>query len=220
MKIRHVSRELALLSLCQLGNKIESVDDLMIEDLIIHSIRTLCEFTESNLKNALYDVLKIQESLEEEELNDPVNLESPIEAEIKPVCITNTEYLRKITDTLLQAIEHITHSNEIAEFNAISKKAEVKEYTKKLIKTCMENQNDIDVLIDKYSEGWQVDRLIKMDKIILRLAMAEITYYDDIPKEVSADEAVELAKKYSSEDSPKFINGILGQYISDLVPAQ
>jgi len=216
MKLRHVSRELALLCLCQVGNKNEKIDDLTIDELILHSIRTLVEFTDSNLKNALTDILKIQELLEEEELNNPVNLELPIDAEIKPVNITNTKHLKEITDILLQSVEYITHSNEIAEFNAITQFSEVKKFTHRLINICLDKQNEIDKIIDQYSEGWQIDRLIKMDKIILRLAVAEISYMADVPKEVSADEAIELAKKYSSEDSPKFINGILGQFISDL----
>ena len=65
--------------------------------------------------------------------------------------------------------------------------------------------------IKKYSKGWSVERLVKTDRDILRIAITEIIYFKDVPISVSINEAVELAKKYSCSESSKFINGILGQ---------
>jgi len=69
-------------------------------------------------------------------------------------------------------------------------------------------QEEIDKLIDTFSKGWKVERLSKVDLSILRLSIYEILYREDIPYIVSVNEAVELAKKYSGEDSGSFINGI------------
>lgn len=69
----------------------------------------------------------------------------------------------------------------------------------------------IDSLIEKHSKGWKINRISKVDLSILRLSIYEINFRDDIPFSVSINEAVELAKKYSSEDSGSFINGILSK---------
>lgn len=72
---------------------------------------------------------------------------------------------------------------------------------------------EIDELIGEYSIGWSVDRLSKVDKAILRLALYEIKYAPDVPDGVAVNEAVELAKVYSSDEAPSFINGILGKIV-------
>lgn len=72
----------------------------------------------------------------------------------------------------------------------------------------------IDPLIAKYSMGWELDRINKMDLAIMRLAIFEIFFAEDIPVSVSINEAVELAKLYGVDDSPSFINGILGKIAS------
>lgn len=69
----------------------------------------------------------------------------------------------------------------------------------------------IDSLIEKHSKGWKINRLSKVDLSILRLSIYEISFREDIPFSVSVNEAVELAKKYSSEDAGSFINGILSK---------
>lgn len=78
----------------------------------------------------------------------------------------------------------------------------------------LDRLEDIDGIINKTVIGWSVDRLDKVDLSILRLAIYEILY-SDIPGKVAANEAVELAKEFSTEKSPKFINGILGKVIGE-----
>jgi len=74
----------------------------------------------------------------------------------------------------------------------------------------IENLKEIDKLINEYSSDWKINRIAKIDIAIMRLAIAEMIYDEGIPVSVSINEAIELCKKYSSEDSHKFINGILG----------
>lgn len=73
---------------------------------------------------------------------------------------------------------------------------------------------EIDEIIGAYSIGWSVDRLSKVDKAILRLAVYEIKFAPDVPDRVAVNEAVELAKTYSSDEAPAFVNGILGKIVS------
>ncbi|MFH1454389.1 MAG: transcription antitermination factor NusB [Armatimonadota bacterium] len=77
------------------------------------------------------------------------------------------------------------------------------------------NKEAIDKLIKEKSKNWHFDRINKVDKSILRLAIYELYYREDIPESVSINEAIEIAKKYSTGDSSKFINGILGAIVRD-----
>lgn len=74
-----------------------------------------------------------------------------------------------------------------------------------------EIKDELDELINKYSVGWKTSRMNKVDLAILRLAVYEIRYDEEIPKAIAINEAVNLAKKFSSDKSPAFINGILGK---------
>lgn len=71
----------------------------------------------------------------------------------------------------------------------------------------------LDAIIDRYAVGWRTERMPAVDRNILRLALYEILYRDDIPASASVNEAVEIAKRYGDDESPKFINGVLGEVI-------
>ena len=87
-----------------------------------------------------------------------------------------------------------------------------KDYFLEIINGVLNSLKEIDELIDsKTKENWSIDRIAKMDLPILRVAVYEMKHREDIPVGVSINEAVELAKKYGSDDSARFINGILGQ---------
>ncbi|HHU82523.1 MAG TPA: transcription antitermination factor NusB [Firmicutes bacterium] len=75
---------------------------------------------------------------------------------------------------------------------------------------------ELDDLLSRFSSEWTLNRMAATDRSILRLALYEILYREDIPVEVSVNEAVELAKKYGEEDSGRFVNGILGALIKEL----
>lgn len=73
------------------------------------------------------------------------------------------------------------------------------------------NLSEIDEIINLYARSWSVERMSQVDLAILRLGVYEIKFSDDIPKSVAINEAVELAKEFSSDEAPKFINGILAK---------
>lgn len=91
-----------------------------------------------------------------------------------------------------------------------------KEYIKKICLTLEEKNEMINALINSNAKNWTVERIAKVDLAILKLAIAEIIAIDDIPQKVSVNEAIELAKVYCDDKSPKFINGILGSVINEL----
>ena len=90
-----------------------------------------------------------------------------------------------------------------------------KEYMKTICENLKENKEKIDELINKYAKNWSVNRMPKVDLSILRLAICELVFIEEIPNKVSINEAIELAKLYCDDKSPKFINGILGSVANE-----
>lgn len=88
---------------------------------------------------------------------------------------------------------------------------EVKEFTLLLVKGVMSNISEIDKAINNYTNNWSLERITNIDRNILRMAIYEILYLKNIPKSVSINEAVELAKKYGTKSSFSFVNGVLGK---------
>jgi len=82
-------------------------------------------------------------------------------------------------------------------------------YAKKLLDGVQEKADAINQLISKYAENWRLERMSVIDRNILRLAVYEVYFQDDVPISVAINEAVEIAKRYSTDDSGPFINGIL-----------
>ena len=80
-------------------------------------------------------------------------------------------------------------------------------------------EEELDEQIQKYSIGWDISRISKLARCILRLAIYEIQYVDDVPAGVAVSEAVRIAKKYNDNDTGAFVNGILGSYVRHLAPA-
>ncbi len=87
------------------------------------------------------------------------------------------------------------------------------EFARTLVRGMMNDQARIDETILKYARGWPLSRLAGVERNVLRIALYEIMDMPDIPPSVSIDEAVEVAKKYGTEESGKFVNGILGAYM-------
>lgn len=90
------------------------------------------------------------------------------------------------------------------------------EYLNKTICDMIDNLESIDKYITENSKDWKIGRIAKVDLAILRISLSEILYDNTIPESVSINEAVEISKKYSNEDSHKFINGILGTVVRDI----
>lgn len=86
---------------------------------------------------------------------------------------------------------------------------EARRYCETLVRGVLDNLETIDKKIEEYSENWTIDRMAIVDRNVLRVAVYEFLYSGDVPFKVIIDEAVELAKKYGSEESGAFINGIL-----------
>ena len=110
---------------------------------------------------------------------------------------------------LFQSLFNTDENFEIYEENIES----VGDYARSIALGVEEKKDNLDGLSEKYSKGWKVKRLPKVNLAILRLAAYEILFVDDVPESVAINEAVELAKKYSGESDYSFINGVLGALV-------
>lgn len=84
-------------------------------------------------------------------------------------------------------------------------------YAREIVDGVADHRDEIDELIMSYAQGWTLERMPNVDRALLRLAAWEILFNAEVPAAVAIDEAVELAKEYSTEDSSRFVNGVLGR---------
>ena len=94
--------------------------------------------------------------------------------------------------------------------------AETVEFARQLVAGVLAHRDEIDRTIEEYARGWTLSRMANVDRNVLRLAVFELTHMPDIPASVTLDEAVEMAKKYSTAESGRFVNGILGSLAREL----
>jgi N utilization substance protein B len=118
--------------------------------------------------------------------------------------VLNALYFREMSGDCLEKL-----TNRIQENQEV--KEEVRDYATRLLRETVKNLESIDKHLSDIIKNWDFQRVAMIDKCILRFASAEILYFPDIPVKVSIDEAVEIAKAYSTEHSGRFVNGILDE---------
>lgn len=91
----------------------------------------------------------------------------------------------------------------------------VNEYTVELVEGVAANGARIDELLGDYAEGWTIERMPGVDRAVLRVGVYELLWRADVPDAVAIDEAVELAKTLSTDESPRFVNGVLARVLRD-----
>ena len=129
---------------------------------------------------------------------------------------------RRARELALQACYAIEMSANRPEFtleDVILSRDESKpilEFAKELFLRTVEHGKELDGLIKEKAVNWEFSRIAVLDKLILRVAICEFLYFHDIPPKVSIDEAIEIAKKYSTEKSGRFVNGILDAILISL----
>ena len=91
------------------------------------------------------------------------------------------------------------------------------EFAKRIVIGVLERRQEIDRLIEERSENWRLDRMTAIDRNILRIALFELLYCSEIPPKVTINEAIDLGKRYGSEESGSFINGILDRIQNEVI---
>ena len=215
MQARRAARELAFILFSQFDKKITNYTREDLQDIILKSVRSLTSTATDELKTALGALVAMRDQIENYEADAEENLKRPIGAANIPVPIPMTSDMTGRINEMIDIAEKSMLALEIAEFTTLDSQHDVKNYAIQIADFFQKNHEEVDEIIQKYAKNWDLGRLVKMDKDILRIAIVELLYIKDAPMKVVVDEALELAKKYSTEDSAAFINGVLAKVIVD-----
>ena len=109
--------------------------------------------------------------------------------------------------------EEMSEQIALCEDDACSWKEKDKTYIFEKVEKISEKLEEIDAKINEVSEGWKTGRMGKVDLTLIRLAVYEMLYEEDVPEKVAINEAVELAKQYGTDNSPSFVNGVLAKLV-------
>jgi len=199
MQPRHIARELALFSINQLPSQAQKLETKTLDDIVTAVVRSLHDETKELLQTASAELQRSQERIASSEIRT-----GDIRQDIQAV----EGMVREAIELTKNAINNIGSALEFPVTLVLSQRAEVRNYTIDILKTVNSKRSQIDETISSALVNWQLDRLAQVDKDILRIATAEMMFMS-VASKIAIDEAVELAKRYSSEDGYRFINGVL-----------
>ncbi|MEP0005152.1 MAG: transcription antitermination factor NusB [Balneola sp.] len=130
---------------------------------------------------------------------------------------------RHVRETVLQALYALKQSGDSVQYitdsvikDALGTEKEARRFAEKLFFRTLENEPELDEVIIKHIKNWEIQRLALIDRLILKMALCEFLYFDEIPTKVTINEAIEIAKKFSTGKSGRFVNGILDASLEDL----
>ena len=124
-------------------------------------------------------------------------------------------------DELLETFFAEEHYQTLGEENTLYAElpdSKQMEYIRTLTRTSTERASELDGFIERYAQGWRAERISRTARAILRVALCEILYMDDIPAAVAINEAVELDKNYDDAETVAFVNGVLGGFMRGEFP--
>ncbi|MGY1738987.1 transcription antitermination factor NusB [Geodermatophilus sp. SYSU D00684] len=129
-----------------------------------------------------------------------------------------TKARKRAVDVLYEADLRGTDPVELLRERIADPSPPVPDHAVRLVEGVAAHQGRIDELIGQHARGWSLERLPDVDRAILRMAVFELLWADDVPDAVVIDEAVELARALSTDDSPAYVNGVLGAILDAEVP--
>ena len=126
-----------------------------------------------------------------------------------------TKARKRALDLLFEAEQRPVNALELLRQRLAAPVTEMplNEYTVTLVEGVVDHWNDINDAISTYAQGWPIERMPAVDRAILRLGAFEVLYSEDVPEPVAISEAVALAKELSTDDSPRFVNGVLARLL-------
>lgn len=235
MSARRIARELAVIIMPQLPKEKKQIDRMDFDTLLCRSVQILTEHARQCLSEAGSYLTKAHQEIGDYELNHPQNRNKI--ADLKKVPFT-TEELRKQVELIEISMHLISEALDIPEMtvssdhlptHALCEKcghnqkilvkragsADVKQFLEQLLAQYFDNRERIDQIISTIKTKWRMERMISIDRDILRLACTEAFFMPDVPMKVVINEAVELAHRFADERAAKFINGVLADIRED-----
>lgn len=247
LNIRRLARELALLSMAQLGPLPAEVKP-ELEELVTRAAHLLSAEARDRVEEAagLVDKVRLElTTLAEDDLaprllaelvrharKDPLPDAAALEEVARAfwmgardldvldllkggVASAHAARVLEAAEAMDRAADLVGEALDWPEKASIAGGPKVRSFALGMIRQYLDHASAIDAAIDEALEHWSIERLAAVDRDILRLAAAEIRHAEDIPLEVAINEAVELAKRYGTEESGRFVNGVLARFAQD-----
>ena len=199
---RSTARELALLGLSQLPSNSGSLEKKQLQEVILAAVRTLRTEVQDILETAAAELQRGSDRL----LNSQISA-SDIQSA--------SSMVHEAVELGQTAINRIGTAVELPELIQLTNQPEVRKYALEVLTKVNDNKEEIDNLLRESIVDWQIERLPRIDIDILRIAVAEMMFIG-IQEQVAINEAVKLAKRYSSEDGYRFINGVLRRVVNKI----
>lgn len=195
MQPRRIARELALLSLSQMPNTPDKLEAQQLNNLVLAAVRTLGSEIQEALETAAAELTRGSDRL--------------LTSETRATDVSSARAMVSDAIELTQkAINRLGTAVEFPEAIQLANQAEVRNYALEIIQTINRRRGEIDQTLTEALQDWQLNRIPRIDRDILRIAVAEISFLE-LPAPSAINEAVELAKRYSDDDGYRFINGVL-----------
>ena len=215
MQARRAARELAFILFSQIDKDINKYSKADFSNIVLKSVRTLKSNATDELQLALSSLMEFKAQVDDYEANHETNLDRPIGVTNVPVPMILSSNLSEKIGEMIDVAEKSLLALEIAEFTTLDSQSDVQAFAIEIAEQYKQHSAELDEIIQKYAKNWDFQRLVTMDKNILRIALIELLYIKATPLKVVIDEALELAKKYSTDESTTFINGILAKVVVD-----
>lgn len=205
MNTRSAGRELAFLAIGQLSQTSDTTPD----KLILAATRTLRDFAKSHVKKVRKDLSKLGDFFFNESLT----------VQADPNTQFDWKNIQENVARLETAAFQVQEALDLTEL--LNQSADAHKYAASLINTFRTNKEQINELIAKTLEGnktpdgksWSAERVLAVDRTVLKIATAELMFSKESPAVVVIDEAMKLSEKYGTEESPKFVNGVLADLV-------
>ncbi len=201
-KARETARELALLGISQLPTNPELLEAKKLQDVLLAAIRTLTTEVQEALEAAASEVQRSSDKL--------------LASEIRAADIQSARTMvREAVELTQTAINRLGSAMEFPELIQLANQQDVRTYALQILTKVSANRVQIDELLSESLVDWQIERLPRIDRDIMRIAIAEMLYLG-LPEQVSVNEAVQLAKRYSGDEGHRFINGVLRRVVDKI----
>lgn len=213
MNNRSAAREIIVLAIPQLPKDANKLANISIDRVILALSRTLRDYAKKNIESVSADLIKIEGFLLNAEADHPDNEKHT--SQLKPVLIPDTSVLKKQVLALQSAATELFNSLELPELVAHASNKETISYAMIIADNYFKNKDKINELIEQAAQNrkkekkWKLERMVRLDRDILRVAATELMFISDTPTEVICDEAVKIAEKYGGDESKRFVNGVL-----------
>ena len=202
MQPRRISRELALLGISQLPANPDRLQKQDLQALVLAAVRTLTTEVHDALETASAELNRSFDRL--------------LESEVRAADVKSAQAMVKDAIELARtAVNRLGGTIELPEFIYLSNQEDVKHYALQILIQASAHKDQIETLLNQSLVDWQLERLARVDRDLLRVAVTEMLFLQ-APPQVAINEAVELAKRYSSDNGHRFVNGVLRRVVNQI----